>query len=98
MQEKYHKARIPFPRPPPDSSAKYQIGFLKPSSINVVGSYARKTAIQTGDCLEIDLAISMPLVVDFGNILLISLMLLGRLFFRTKTILTIVTSTKEPIT
>ena len=38
------------------------MAYSKPANINVVGSYARKTAIQTRGPLGIDLAITMPSV------------------------------------
>lgn len=38
------------------------LAYSKPASMNVVGSYARKTAIQVGDQLGIDLAVTMPSV------------------------------------
>lgn len=36
------------------------MAYFKPSNINVVGSYARKAAVQTGASLSIDLAVTMP--------------------------------------
>ena len=57
-----HKLRIPFPEPRPAEDAKYTLAYSKPANINVVGSYARKTVIQVGDKLEVDLAVTMPSV------------------------------------
>ena len=57
-----HQLRIPFPEPRPDSEAKYTLAYAKPININVVGSYARKTAIQKDERIMIDLAITMPSV------------------------------------
>lgn len=55
-----HKIRIPFPQPRPAKDAKYTLAYSKPANINIVGSYARKTAIQVGDKMGIDLAVTMP--------------------------------------
>lgn len=55
-----HKVRIPFPQPRPAMDAKYTLTYSKPANINVVGSYARRTAIQVGGQLGIDLAVTMP--------------------------------------
>ena len=52
--------RIPFPDPQPGRDAKYTLAYSKPTSINVVGSYARRTAIQVDDVMAIDLAVTMP--------------------------------------
>ena len=54
--------RIPFPNPRPKTDANFTLAYSKPVNINVVGSYARKTAIQTENQLGIDLAVTMPLV------------------------------------
>lgn len=55
-----HRVCIPFPEPPPDRRAKYTFSYARPSNINVVGSYSRKTALTTSDMLTVDLAITMP--------------------------------------
>ena len=62
QQLDFHNVRIPFPQPRPPKDAKYTLAYSKPANINVVGSYARKTAIQLGERLEIDLAVTMPSV------------------------------------
>ena len=59
---KNHQLRIPFPEPRPDSEAKYTLAYAKPIDINVVGSYARRTAIQVDKKIMVDLAITMPSV------------------------------------
>ncbi|CAD6577034.1 MAG: hypothetical protein ASARMPRED_008105 [Alectoria sarmentosa] len=56
-----HKIPIPFPQPRPTEDARYTLAYSKPANINVVGSYARKTAIRVGTRLGIDLAVTMPL-------------------------------------
>ncbi|KAL9098387.1 MAG: hypothetical protein Q9163_005946 [Psora crenata] len=53
------KVRIPFPEPGP-KDASYRFSFSKPTSVTVVGSYARKTAIQVERKLIVDLAVTMP--------------------------------------
>lgn len=66
-----HNVRIPFPEPPPDGRAKYTFSYERPSNINVVGSYSRKTAIHVNDMLTVDLAVTMPAKIfqekDFLN-------------------------------
>ena len=57
-----HNVRIPFPQPRPAKEAKFALAYSKPANINVVGSYARRTAIQVGGVLRIDLAVTMPSV------------------------------------
>ena len=64
-QHNLHTIRIPFPHPRPAKEAKYTLAYSKPANINVVGSYARKTTIQIGDQLGIDLAVTMPSVRFF---------------------------------
>ena len=57
-----HDVQIPFPQPRPAEDAKYTLAYSKPANINVVGSYARRTAIQVGGRFVIDLAVTMPSV------------------------------------
>ena len=57
-----HNVRIPFPQPRPAKDAKYTLAYFKPANIRVVGSYARRTAIQVAERLAIDLAVTMPSV------------------------------------
>ena len=59
-QHKRHKIRVPFPGSGPDKDAKYSLAYSKPTNINVVGSYGRRTSIHTGNLLTIDLAVTMP--------------------------------------
>jgi U3 small nucleolar RNA-associated protein 22 len=53
------KIVIPFPSPPP-ADAQYKLGFSKPASVNVTGSYALKTAVRQDGVLTLDLVITMP--------------------------------------
>jgi len=55
-----HKIVIPFSDPPPPIDAQYKLGFSKPASINVTGSYALKTATRDNDRLTLDLVVTMP--------------------------------------
>lgn len=52
--------KIPFPDPRPPSTAQYKLGFPKPANINVVGSYALKTATRAHKTTEIDMVVVMP--------------------------------------
>ena len=58
-----HQVQIPFPDPPPDSTVRYTFSYARPSNINVVGSYTRKTALHTNDMLTADLAVTMPTII-----------------------------------
>lgn len=53
-------ARIPFPEPQPDPDTMYTFQYSRPSNINIIGSFARKTAINTGEEVSVDLAVTMP--------------------------------------
>ena len=57
---KTHEVQIPFPDPPPDQKTKYTFSYIRPSNINVVGSYARKSAIHVNNMCIVDLAVTMP--------------------------------------
>ncbi|KAB8342970.1 hypothetical protein FH972_022565 [Carpinus fangiana] len=58
---KSRKIIIPFPHPKPASNAQYKLGFAKPAAINVVGSYALKTATHVSDRITtIDMVVTMP--------------------------------------
>jgi U3 small nucleolar RNA-associated protein 22 len=54
------KAVVPFPDPQPSKDVKYKLQYVKPSNINVVGSYAHKTYCRTTGPLEIDMTVTMP--------------------------------------
>lgn len=49
-----------FPGPRPSKDAKYTLAYSRPTRIDVVGSYARRTTVQIGNQVAIDLAITMP--------------------------------------
>lgn len=61
--------RIPFPGPRPGKETKYLLAYAKPANINIVGSYARKTAVRVDDRLTIDMAVTMPSVSLFQIII-----------------------------
>ena len=60
LQKSTHGIPIPFPEPRPNQDAKYKLAFSTASSITVVGSYARKTAIRVRNHSMVDLAVEMP--------------------------------------
>ena len=61
MKSQYNIS-IPFPEPQADVEAKYTLRYDRPENINVVGSFARKTAVQIDTQVVVDLAVTMPSV------------------------------------
>lgn len=59
---KSYNVIVPFPEPRPQNEVKYTLAYKKPANINVVGSYALRTAVKAGGVLSIDMAITMPSV------------------------------------
>ena len=57
---KTSRVKVPFPVPRPAQDAKYKLGYARPSSINVIGSYALKTASRAKKTCEIDMIVVMP--------------------------------------
>ncbi|KAI9752797.1 MAG: hypothetical protein M4579_005472 [Chaenotheca gracillima] len=57
---KSDKITIPFPDPKPPKDANYKVAYSKPTSINVVGSFALKTASKENGIITVDLAVVMP--------------------------------------
>ncbi|KAL2009261.1 hypothetical protein VTN00DRAFT_7455 [Thermoascus crustaceus] len=55
-----HGIVVPFPEPRPGKDTKYAMAYAKPTSINVVGSFALRTGMRTADPYTIDLAVTMP--------------------------------------
>jgi U3 small nucleolar RNA-associated protein 22 len=55
-----NKVAVPFPNPRPPKDARYKLEFAKPTAINVVGSYALKTASRANDGLTVDMMVHMP--------------------------------------
>lgn len=51
---------IPWPEPRPNKDAKYTMSYSKPTSINVVGSFALRTGAKTAEHRPVDLAVTMP--------------------------------------
>jgi U3 small nucleolar RNA-associated protein 22 len=51
---------VPFPYPRPPKDAKYKLSYRKPGAVNIVGSYALKTASRARKTLDIDMVIIMP--------------------------------------
>ena len=54
------KISVPFPNPRPPKDAKYKLEYAKPSNINVVGSYATKTASRAKALMKVDVVVTMP--------------------------------------
>lgn len=57
--QKFRKVTVPFPNPKPNTNAAYKLAYVKPSSVNVVGSYALRSMVKTDDELSIDMVIVM---------------------------------------
>lgn len=51
---------IPFPEPLPSKDTKYTVAYAKPANVNVVGSFAVKTAAKSSGTSVIDLAVTLP--------------------------------------
>ncbi|KAJ5692086.1 hypothetical protein N7462_001509 [Penicillium macrosclerotiorum] len=51
---------IPWPEPRPSKDAKYTMSYMKPTNINVVGSFALRTGAKTAESRPVDLAVTMP--------------------------------------
>ena len=93
-----HAVRIPFCEPRPANDVKWKLAFIKPTSINVIGSYALKTCADSKERLSVDLAVTMPSVglplkirmnpIDVGD----------RPSFRIRTTSTIAIFTREHTT
>lgn len=58
-----HKIAVPFPDPKPPKDAAYKLAYSKPSSINVVGSYAHKTMVKSEGALSVDMILTMPVSI-----------------------------------
>ncbi|KAJ5594539.1 uncharacterized protein N7459_000747 [Penicillium hispanicum] len=51
---------VPWPDPRPAKDAKYTMSFVKPSNINVVGSFALRNGIKSTHVRPVDLAVTIP--------------------------------------
>ncbi|KAL2889999.1 U3 small nucleolar RNA-associated protein 22 [Ceratocystis lukuohia] len=59
--EKKHKITVPFPDPRPAEDLPYLVSFIKPSKINVVGSYVMRSMVRGSQATPaIDMVIEMP--------------------------------------
>ncbi len=63
---------IPFSEPRPPQGAKYKLAYVKPSSVNVIGSYASTTCVKSGNPISIDVSVLMPSVCTIVSLLTIS--------------------------
>lgn len=59
---KTHKTMIPFPTPRPAKDIKYKFAYVKPSYVNVVGSFALKTMVKESSGNNVDVVVQMPSV------------------------------------
>lgn len=57
---KYHKIKIPFPDTTTHKDAAIKLSFLRPSDIDVVGSYALKTMVKEQHTLSVDMVVTLP--------------------------------------
>ncbi|KAI8343288.1 Nrap protein [Chlamydoabsidia padenii] len=57
---KKNKINVPFPQPRPSSDSQYKFKFVKPTSVNVIGSYTLKSVARTKSHFNVDLAVQMP--------------------------------------
>ncbi len=57
---KSHNITVPFPDPKPDNGAQYKLAYIRPSKINVVGSYPLKNMVKSDSTLSIDMIVVMP--------------------------------------
>lgn len=55
-----HSIIVPYPQPRPSRDTKYSVSFLKPTNVNVVGSFALRTGAKSTGSLTVDLAVTMP--------------------------------------
>ncbi|KAL8925121.1 MAG: hypothetical protein Q9208_003626 [Pyrenodesmia sp. 3 TL-2023] len=53
--------RIPFAKPRAEPDSKLLLAYAKPTNINVVGSFARRTALVLDSKVTIDMVVTMPL-------------------------------------
>ena len=66
LSDKYN-VRVPFPEPRPAKDVKYTLSYARPANVNVVGSFARQTAIKSDDQVSIDLVVTMPSKIFQGS-------------------------------
>ena len=63
--------QTPFPSPRPNPAGKNTFSYAKPTEVNVVGSYAIGSALESEGILAVDLAVTMPASIfqnkDFLN-------------------------------
>ncbi|KAH0543993.1 hypothetical protein FGG08_001760 [Glutinoglossum americanum] len=57
---KRYKIAIPFMGPRLAKDVKYKLAYSRPANINVVGSYALKTAVKARSVISVDMAITLP--------------------------------------
>ncbi|KAH0562575.1 hypothetical protein GP486_002742 [Trichoglossum hirsutum] len=57
---RHHKIAVPFTDPELARDVKYKLTYSRPTNINIVGSYALKTAVKTSGIISVDMAITLP--------------------------------------
>ncbi|RDW87198.1 rRNA-processing protein UTP22 [Aspergillus mulundensis] len=55
-----HGVTVPYPEPRPGKDTKYRVVFAPPANVNVVGSFALRTASKTVAPYIVDLSVTMP--------------------------------------
>ncbi|KKA27531.1 hypothetical protein TD95_005018 [Thielaviopsis punctulata] len=58
--EKKHRILIPYPDPKPADDSPYLVSFVKPSKINVVGSYVMRSMVRGQTTPGVDMVVEMP--------------------------------------
>lgn len=60
LLSKAHKVVIPFPNPRPTRDSNYKLQFIKPSHVNVIGSYPLRLISKPRQELHVDMLVTMP--------------------------------------
>ncbi|KAL4907609.1 hypothetical protein BDW74DRAFT_147830 [Aspergillus multicolor] len=55
-----HGVIVPYPEPRPGKGTKYTVMFARPANVNVVGSFALRTASKTAAPYIVDMSVTMP--------------------------------------
>ncbi|PLB51749.1 pre-rRNA processing protein Utp22 [Aspergillus steynii IBT 23096] len=55
-----HSIIVPYPQPRPVRDTKYSVSYLKPTNVNVVGSFSLRTGAKSAGPFTVDLAVTMP--------------------------------------
>ncbi|KAL2816343.1 Nrap protein [Aspergillus granulosus] len=55
-----HGITVPYPEPRPNKDTKYSVAYVRPSNVNVVGSFALRTGLKSPGPYVVDMAVTMP--------------------------------------